>query len=58
MPTIHELMTALDRAVVSNLNLGGSQEALDEAFEAVLNHPESTWTREVLQYRIRQLYYK
>ncbi len=54
---VHGLMAALDRAVVSKLNLGGSQEALDEAFDAVVNHPDSTWTAEVLSYRIRQLYY-
>jgi hypothetical protein len=54
---VHELMAALDRAVVCKLNLGGSQEALDEAFDAVVNHPDSTWTAEVLSYRIRQLYY-
>lgn len=54
---VHELMAKLDAAVVSQLNHDGPQSAVDEAFAAVINHPESTWKPEVLSYRIRCLYY-
>jgi hypothetical protein len=51
-------MDALDYAVIDALNHGGSNDAIDEAFEAVINHPDSTWSRDVLSYRIRQVHYK
>ena len=56
---VNDLLRRLDAAIIKNLNpnLGGSQEDVDRAFEAVLDHPENTWTRETLSYRIRQLHY-
>lgn len=54
---VSDLLRRLDVAIVSQLNLGGPQEAVDRAFQAVLDHPESTYTEEVLNYRIRQLHY-
>jgi hypothetical protein len=56
--TVDDLMDALDCALIDALNHGGSNDAIDEAFEAVINHPDSTWSREVLEYRIRQVHYK
>jgi len=56
--TVDDLMDALDYAVIDALNHGGSNDAIDEAFEAVINHPDSTWSRDVLSYRIRQVHYK
>ena len=56
--TVDDLMDALDYAVIDALNHGGSNDAIDEAFEAVLNHPDSTWSRDVLNYRQRQIHYK
>lgn len=55
---VHELMAKLDTAVVEQLYHNGSQSAVDEAFAAVINHPESTWKPEVLSYRLRCMYYK
>jgi hypothetical protein len=43
---------------VNMLNHGGSVAAVNEAFDAVLNHPDSTWSSEVLNYRQRQVHYK
>jgi hypothetical protein len=54
---VSDLLRRLDVAIIKNLNLGGSQEDVDRAFEAVLSHPENTWTEETLSYRIRQLHY-
>jgi hypothetical protein len=54
---VSDLIHKLDDAVIDALHHGGSTDAIDTAFEAVLTHPESTWTREVLQYRLRQLHY-
>ena len=55
---VDDLMDALDYAVNDALNHGGSNDAIDEAFDAVINHPDSTWSPEVLSYRIRQVHYK
>lgn len=54
---VHTLLTVLDKAVIDQLYRGGPQSAVDAAFEAVLAHPQSTWKREVLSYRLRQLFY-
>ena len=56
--TVDDLMDELDCAVINALNHGGSNDAIDEAFNAVINHPDSTWSKEVLGYRIRQVHYK
>jgi hypothetical protein len=56
--TVDDLMDVVDYAVIDALNHGGSNDAIDEAFEAVINHPDSTWSRDVLSYRIRQVHYK
>jgi hypothetical protein len=56
--TVDDLMDALDYAVIDALHHGGSNDAIEEAFEAVINHPDSTWSRDVLSYRIRQVHYK
>ena len=55
--SVDDLMHVLDCAVIDALNHGGSNEAIHEAFEAVINHPDSTWSRDVLSYRIRQVHY-
>lgn len=54
---VHDLMAKLDSAVVAQLYHDGSQANVTEAFDAVINHPESTWKPEVLSYRLRCLYY-
>lgn len=54
---VHDLLRTLDNAVSDQLYRDGPQSAVDSAFEAVLDHPNSTWTREVLSYRLRQLFY-
>lgn len=54
---VHALMTKLDAAVVDALYHDGPQANVKEAFDAVINHPESTWKPEVLSYRLRCLYY-
>jgi hypothetical protein len=55
---VDDIMDALDYAVIDALHHGGSNEAIHAAFEAVINHPDSTWERDVLSYRIRQVHYK
>ena len=52
------LLQALDNATIRALNCGGKWSVVDAAFEAVLNAPGSTWTRETLAYRQRQLHFK
>jgi len=54
---VHDLMTKLDAAVVDQLYHDGPQANVNAAFDAVINHPESTWKPEVLSYRLRCLYY-
>jgi hypothetical protein len=56
--SVDDLMDALDCAVIDALNHGGSNDAIHEAFDAVINHPDSTWSPDVLSYRIRQIHYK
>jgi hypothetical protein len=53
-----DLMDALDKAVINAMDHAGSYAKVEEAIEAVLNHPGSTWSREVLNYRLRQVHYK
>lgn len=54
---VSDLLHQLDLAVIEHLNCDGPYAAVKAAFEAVLAHPDSTWTRDVLQYRVRQLHY-
>ena len=54
---VSHLLHKLDDAASACLYHNGSELALKEAFEAVLAHPESTWTRDVLSYRMRKLHY-
>lgn len=55
--SVSDLLRQLDRAVIDHLNHGGAYAAVEDATTAVLSHPESTWTPDVLAYRIRQLHY-
>ena len=55
---VSDLLQALDTATIEMLNLDGSPVKVKQAFEAVLNHPLSTWSEETLNYRQRQLHYK
>ena len=55
---VSDLLQELDTATIEMLNLGGSPVKVKHAFEAVLNHPLSTWREETLNYRQRQLHYK
>ncbi len=54
---VSDLLRTLDNAVNARLYGDGPQSAIDDAFEAVLDHPQSTWKREVLSYRLRKLFY-
>jgi hypothetical protein len=56
--TVSHLLADLDTAVALMLNCGGTEEAVEKARRAVLDHPDSTWTESVLDYRTRQLHYK
>lgn len=55
--SVSDLLRQLDNAVIECLHRDGPREAIDAAFDAVINHPDSTWKPDVLQYRIRQLHY-
>lgn len=54
---VSTLLHQLDCAIIARDNHGGPQDAVDRAFQAVLDHPENRYTSEVLSYRIRQLHY-
>jgi hypothetical protein len=54
---VSTLLHQLDCAIIARDNHGGPQEAVDTAFQAVLDHPENRYTSEVLSYRIRQVHY-
>lgn len=54
---VSDLLQELDNATIAMLNHGGSKIRVEEAFEAVLNHPDSTWKRDVLSYRQRVTHY-
>lgn len=55
---VSDLLRDLDTAVALMLNYNGTEEAVEKARRAVLDHPDSTWTESVLDYRTRQLHYK
>lgn len=55
---VSHLLQDLDTAVALMLNYNGTEEAVEKARRAVLDHPDSTWTESVLDYRTRQLHYK
>jgi len=55
---VSHLLRDLDTAVALMLNYNGTEEAVEKALRAVLDHPDSTWTESVLDYRTRQLHYK
>jgi len=55
---VSHLLRDLDTAVALMLNYNGTEEAVEKARRAVLDHPDSTWTESVLDYRTRQLHYK
>lgn len=54
---VSTLLHKLDCAIIDRDNHGGPQEAVDRAFQAVIDHPESRYTADVLNYRIRQVHY-
>jgi len=54
---VSTLLHQLDCAIIHRDNHGGPQEAVDRAFQAVIDHPESRYTADVLNYRIRQVHY-
>ena len=54
---VGKLLNQLDTAVVMRMYHDGPKTAVTEAIDAIVQHPDSTWTREVLEYRIRKLYY-
>ena len=55
---VSHLLRDLDTAVALMLNYNGTEEAVEKARRAVLDHPDSTWKESVLDYRTRQLHYK
>jgi len=34
------------------------QEQIKDIKESIIEHPDSTWTKQLLEYRIRQVHYK
>ena len=55
---VSHLLRELDIAVSLMLYHDGTEEAVEKARRAVLDHPDCTWTESVLDYRTRQLHYK
>ena len=58
LQSVQDLLTTLDIATQQRLNDRGSIERENDAFDAVIQHPESTWTVDVLAYRQRQVHFK
>jgi len=56
--SVRELLQTLDHATIDRLNYDGSIERENDAFDAVIQHPDSTWTVDVLAYRQRQVHFK
>ena len=56
--TVKDLLTELDHATTMRLNHGGPIEREHEAFDAVIQHPDSNWSVDVLAYRQRQVHFK
>jgi len=56
--TVYNLLCKLDTATIDRLNHGGTIAAEDDAFDAVIRHPDSTWSVELLAYRQRQVHFK
>ena len=52
-----DLIQQLDHITIDALNDRASWDDVDQAFEAVLAHPQNTFTREVLNYRQRVTHY-
>ena len=54
-----DMLQQLDEATSNAMreDTATAWHVVDTLFEAVLTHPGSTWTREVLHYRQRQLYF-
>lgn len=50
-------LTILDAVTTDHLNGRAPWSAVEQAFDAVLAHPQNTWSREVLAYRQRILHY-
>ena len=55
---VNQLLHQLDVATINRLNHGGSIEDENDAFDAVIKHPENDWTVELLAYRQRQVHFK
>ena len=55
---VSKAIQALDTATIKYLYHGGTEGEVDDKFEAVLNTPGNTWTREQLNWRQRQEHYK
>ena len=53
-----DFIQQLDHTTVDYLNGRASEDDVDRAFEAVLAHPQNTFTRETLNYRQRVTHYK
>ena len=56
--TGRDLLQALDHATIDRLNWDGPIERENEAFDAVIQHPDSNWTVDTLAYRQRQVHFK
>ena len=52
LPTAH-LIQQLDQVTIEAINGRATWADVDKAFDAVLSHPQNTFTRELLDYRQR-----
>ena len=56
--SVQDLLKELDHATIDRLNWDGPMERENEAFDAVIQHPDSGWTVDTLAYRQRQVHFK
>ena len=57
-PSAAVLWREMESAVIDQLHHGGTSQAVEEAIDRLLADPGCSWRRKLIEYHIRQVYYK
>lgn len=57
LPSLATLLQRADNAVRDQLFHSGTQQAIEDAYQAILSHPANKMSLDVLRYRTRSLFY-
>lgn len=57
LPTLATLLQRADNAVRDQLFHDGTQQAIEDAYQEILAHPDNKMSLDVLRYRTRSLFY-